>query len=243
MAQYINRCQVFSNRSILFVVIYHEISVSSIFRCDLLVLRGNFYKYIWTNYSDQTAGQSPQKVVKGIRIKIPLIQLARPIPPRHAPRANPIIAGPKPMPTKSFGNSSNQSQGATPLKFDPWANYSGTRPAPATPSNPGPTDLKFEAQEQRIEKLETSLKEMQVAQEESKHQLTDLKTEVQTRDTATRNHFDSQLQQMQQQLNHSFSQALNTQTKSFDQGMQELKAMLMQSKRKMPEKDGSDMEP
>ena len=130
--------------------------------------------------------------------------LARQIPPRHAQKANPIIAGPKPMQAKSQGKGSNPAQGAPPLKFDPWANYSGARPAPATPSNPGPTDLKFEAQEQRIEKLETSLKELQDAQDESKHHLTDLKTEVQKRDEATRNHFDSQLHQMQQQLNQSF---------------------------------------
>lgn len=168
--------------------------------------------------------------------------LARQIPPRHAQKANPIIAGPKPMQAKSQGKGSNPAQGAPPLKFDPWANYSGARPAPATPSNPGPTDLKFEAQEQRIEKLETSLKELQDAQDESRHHLTDLKTEVQKRDEATRNHFDSQLHQMQQQLNQSFSPALHTQTKNFDQGMQELKAMLMQSKRKQPEKQDDNME-
>lgn len=169
--------------------------------------------------------------------------LARQIPPRHAPRSNPIIAGPKPIASKGQALNVNQPQGVPPLKFDPWANYAGARPAPATPSNQGPTDLKFEAQDQRIEKLETSLKEMQLAQEESKQQLTDLKTEVQTRDTATRTHFDSKLQQMQQQLDQSFSQALQSQTKQFDQGMQELKAMLMQTKRKQPEKDNSDMEP
>ena len=168
--------------------------------------------------------------------------LARILQPRtqHAP--SPIIAGPKPSHPASV-----QQPGLPGLSSDPWAAWTGPRPTPpavpaATRTITGPVESKLNEQNDRIEKLESSIQQLQTNQEKQSKDMQENAEEVRKRDQQLRTHMDSRLGEIRKELDATFTSALQQQSKSFESGMMELKNLLTQGKAKR-KTTPDDMEP
>lgn len=165
--------------------------------------------------------------------------LARVLPPRTQHSVSPIIAGPQP---------SVPSAASPPgLTTDPWAAWTGPRPTipAATPPSrvvTGPVEAKLNDQNERLEKLETSLQQLQLNQEKQSSDLQNTTVELRKRDQQIRAHMDTRLGEIKKELDATFTSALQQQSKSFESGMLELKNLLTQGKSKR-KSEHDDMEP
>ena len=164
--------------------------------------------------------------------------LIKEIKPRQPP-PNPIVAGPRPRALPAA--TQDDTKVLPPLRGDPWApnsnpwaNWkSSTASAPAAPSAPmvGPTEQKFQQQEQRIAHMESVITKIQQDQATANENVENLKQEVVQRDEAMKQQIDTRLHGIKKELDASFSAALVKQTQSFDQSLSEIKRLLTNNKR------------
>ena len=137
------------------------------------------------------------------------------------PPMNPIIAGPRPKASAALPPL-NGDPWAGNSATNPWANYKGTQPSTAAPpaSNPviGPTEQKFQAQNDRISQLESAIQTLQQDQLDTKGAVKSLHTEIQQRDEQIKTHLDARLSSVKQELDASFSAALQKQSASWESG-------------------------
>ena len=158
------------------------------------------------------------------------------------PPMNPIIAGPRPKATTSDLPPLKTDPWAPALSSSPWANYTGlgnvsVGTASAVPGQVGPTEQKFAAQEDRIQKLEHALKTVQQDQKETKGAIQAVHTELGKRDQLFQAHLDSRLADMKKEIDSSFSQALKHQSSSWESGFLELKQLLATRDKRPREED------
>ena len=164
--------------------------------------------------------------------------LARVLPPRTQHAISPIIAGPKP--------SSSLTAPQLGMPPDPWAAWTGPRPTAAagqaaTRAPTGPVESKLNEQNDRIEKLESSIQLLQTEQTKQSDAIQQSTEESRNRDQQLRKHMDSRLGDIRKELDATFTSALQQQSKTFEAGMMELKSLLTQGKAKR-KSEHDDME-
>ena len=166
--------------------------------------------------------------------------LVKEVTPRALP-SNPIVAGPRPAATKEI----QYNPSLPPLIGDPWGNWKGTS-APSTAvapvANVGPTEQKFAQQESRITKLETTLEQMQQQQTTIGSDMSQLQQVVKQQDTTFEKKLDSHLLSLRQDLDNSFSQALQKQSSQMDSNLQKIKQLLLSKPKRPCENEHPPME-
>ena len=167
----------------------------------------------------------------------------REVAPRQIP-VNPIIAGPKAS-KPAIGDDTGR---IIPLREDPWAGWKGLTPARSSMVQPaqntqgivGPTEAKFAAQEQRMEKLESAIQQLQESQSKQQDAFQQLHGEVKANEIETRKHMDKRMDQIKMELDGSFTKALAAQSSSFEKGMQDLKKLLLAAPKRTRETSEDD---
>ena len=153
---------------------------------------------------------------------------------------NPIVAGPKPA-----ARTTARPDTLPQLQGDPWAKWTGPSAPQAAMAGPprsvtGPTADKLAEQDNRIKQLEQSVQNIQAAQGQQSHALDAIKTEVQERDNRMKQHVDSGLAQLRNELDTSFTQAIRKQSQSFDTSLGEIKKLLLEKNKRKNTADGDD---
>ena len=153
----------------------------------------------------------------------------------RVPAQNPLIAGPRPWQAQTDKPATQ----LTPLPFDPWGGWKPTTaPLPAAPAaagSIGPTEAKFAEQETRLAKLEDAISKQAAT-------IDTIQQDARQHDQAIRQHLDQRLLDVKTELSDSFSQALQHQSKSFEQNFGELKNLLMQGASKRKASPANDMD-
>lgn len=164
--------------------------------------------------------------------------IAKHLPPKQTLASNPtILAGPKPKQTTELQD----------LTSDPWMTYNQKRDADAAfqhlsspaPSNPrsigGPTEQKFQQQENRLAALESTIADIQTAQSEQAAATQGLKQATEQafkiQDEHLKNFVKSAIGTARTDLEKSVSNAMENQTKQINQNLLDLKAMIQSTKR------------
>lgn len=152
-----------------------------------------------------------------------------------------IVAGPR---------MTRDSRNA-PLETDPWATWLTKHPSPmaaASAAAPvvsrqlhGPTEEKFQNQEQRLQTLEDQMSKIRDAQEEQKKDMQQVKENVAGTEQRLGEQINTAMASVKAELASSFSQAFNQQSQNFDNNLREFKALLLQTKRKKGEPGDEDM--
>eukprot|EP00438_Fugacium_kawagutii_P011853 Skav236795 [mRNA] locus=scaffold1361:455795:457639:- [translate_table: standard] len=173
--------------------------------------------------------------------------LTRYVRPRMDDRENPIVAGPRP----TFHKAAQKAPPLPPLSSDPWARWEGPQqsraPGPhVTPATPqaaglGPTDQRFQTHEERFQKLEESMAKMQLHSEQQHAEVANLHQTIVKNETQMKAHVDASIQGLRHEIGESFNQALGKQSSHFDDGMRELKQLILAAKRKQPEGGDEEM--
>lgn len=172
------------------------------------------------------AGQDPpqgQQVFNGLPLLIKELT-AKPT------ATSPIIAGPKSKPLAQVAQAPWSAHNP-----DPWARWIGTNPSDPQParSTAGPTETRLTAQDQKLSEFEQTMKQLKAAQQEQ--QITLEKMQQETK--ATRSYIDTSINSLRQEIDHSFTQALQAQSTHIDTGMAELKQLILSTKRKERDDD------
>lgn len=164
--------------------------------------------------------------------------LIREVKPRQEQQRGPILAGPKPT------QRADRPQTLPPLLHDPWASalkQASPTPPPAAASSAGPNDQRFQAQEERMKKIEEELATCRTSQEATQQSVQNLQQEVQQKDKIMASHVDQRLKELREEIDTGFTRGLAQQATKFESTMQttmqELKQLIIQqaSKRKSPE--------
>ena len=141
--------------------------------------------------------------------------IAKLLPPKQQMSASPILAGPQPSRT-----AMKPVDGI--FENDPWASYSGTRTANmAANSNrdlAGPTEQKFQQQEQRMQKLEDVVQQLQ---NETKKGF----EEVQKREQAFQSTLKKDIMGLRKEIDQSVQGALTQQSQKLDATLSEIKSL------------------
>ena len=162
--------------------------------------------------------------------------LTRELPPKTGSSTHPVVAGPRPLMNAARRDEPNTQVGM--LMKDPWANWQGAKPTVAPQASrtlQGPHEAKLTAQDERIAKLEETISKVHEHQADQDANFEKFRQDVKKQDVAIRTHIDQRLSQVKQELDASFSGALQQQSKTFDDNMRELKQLLgAVPKRKAP---------
>eukprot|EP00435_Cladocopium_sp_Y103_P070880 s44_g36.t1 len=182
----------------------------------------------------------------------PLAFNGHPILPRLMQRkehssVQPILAGPRRQPVKAL-QTQPSSMPAQGLISDPWMRYrqmNGQAPATAASALPatvtGPNEQRFVQQEAKVQELEQKIEALQTTQVQHGTHLTQISNDLATTEAKIADKVNASMLQVKNELNASFGDALALQSKQFEANFRDLKAVLMQSKRKTPEKLGDEM--
>eukprot|EP00435_Cladocopium_sp_Y103_P072326 s1543_g39.t3 len=151
--------------------------------------------------------------------------LIRELKNKHQHATNPIIAGPRP--SNNRGRVSSQEVQAATLQTDPWAAWTGPKPAvqASLPASLGPNEQQFAKQADRLNKLEDVVKKIQEEQASQGHTIAQIHEDTAKRDHEIRQHLDNRLQMIKTELDQSFASALHTQSKQFAANMDEIKGV------------------
>ena len=154
---------------------------------------------------------------------------------------SPIVAGPKPIRQKgAVANQTSQEFDHTSPFYDPWAGWKGTsqsRPMQVPQQArdvAGPTEAKFKEQEARISAIEQKMTKLQQDTAAGFQQ-------VEARDHQNQAHMKEAIHNVKQEIESSFTAAINLQSQQLNQTLADLKAML-QSNPKRPRDRGNDEE-
>ena len=158
------------------------------------------------------------------------------LPPRHSQETSPVLAGPKPSRSDQAGAAK-----PAPLTFDPWANYKANEEGKGS-NNPqiartiaGPTEQKFQEQDEKIAKVELALEQLQ-------KETTRGFQEVEKREKQFQGSIHGALQQMKNDIDKSVTTALSSQSAQLESTLNDLKALMIQkaTKRTHAEVDSPD---
>jgi len=171
------------------------------------------------------------------------VVLATLLPPRQSAKTSMIVAGPR-LPAADKRVTEKNSNTNT----DPWATYRAMNPfsahssQPTAVATPGPTEARFQQQEEKLTDFEQKLNEIQSIQQQQAHTMSAITTEVQTTEKRLQASVTQAIDGVKAELSNSFAAALGAQTKQFDHGMNEIKALLHASmKRKTTEPGDAEM--
>eukprot|EP00438_Fugacium_kawagutii_P015445 Skav221577 [mRNA] locus=scaffold1376:1142356:1146159:- [translate_table: standard] len=161
-------------------------------------------------------------------------------------KSSPILAGPKPRHSSTATMTTQEKIAAGVLLTDPWASWEGPRVHPVRQDPPsratqGPFEQRCAAQDSRIQQLENTLQDITNTQQSQGQQLQLVQETIVRQDKAQKAHLDSTLQQFRSELDTSFTAALKQQSTSVDESLREIKALLLQTKRKTPEEGDQEM--
>eukprot|EP00438_Fugacium_kawagutii_P001921 Skav200030 [mRNA] locus=scaffold225:191473:196113:- [translate_table: standard] len=158
--------------------------------------------------------------------------------PRSTSFNNPIVAGPMPKTTKGKGKGKTAEQDPYGPFFDPWQGYQKqtTADTPVVRDTAGPTEARFQAQDEKIAAIEAKL--------------TQLHTNTQAEFVKVEQREQHNMQQMQQSLasvkhdlENAFQQSLAQHSNSLNDTLKDLKTMLAAvPKRKVPEPGVEEMQ-
>ena len=164
--------------------------------------------------------------------------LVRELPPRFVAKQNPVVAGPKPSSAISAPGSSGIFANGLGGN-DPWANWSGTSANTGQPPRAaaGPIEDKFAKQTSRMDKLEAELTQIKQDQKEQKESQAKFQQDVVAGDQENRKDLDQKIVGLKQEFENSFTKALATQTKKFDNDLQEIKQLLLGSAKRKEHPD------
>lgn len=164
--------------------------------------------------------------------------LIRLLPPKMTSQQK-VLLGPR---------SSKQSDKIDPFQTpqgDPWGGWQGLGSAPARQAPPrvleGPTETRLQSQDEKIAALQEDMKKLTAV-----HDATAKQTQQQlvTLESATQQQLQQvsgAMIQLRADLDKSFAQSLQQNTKMMDDRMSELKQLLINNKRSAPQ-DAADME-
>eukprot|EP00438_Fugacium_kawagutii_P022704 Skav203973 [mRNA] locus=scaffold94:565464:567158:+ [translate_table: standard] len=172
--------------------------------------------------------------------------LIRELRPTFMSNESPIVAGPRPATSSGSNAAPTKTASLPPLATDPWAGWQGTQAASAQQSRamPGPIESKFVAQEDRITRLEATIGNIAKQQDQTNADLQTLHTNMGKQEEAQKAYIDNKFIAFRQDLETSFSKALQEQSKSFDSNLQDIKHLILsqQAKRKTPQEGDDDMD-
>lgn len=188
----------------------------------------------------------PRAWLIGTPVQVPAQQFAfnghpiliRPVQPRYVRTEDPVVAGPKPT---------HHAATSSAMPPDPWAAWKGPRLQPnqvqsPIPAVPGPTENKLQEHDARLQELTDTLSALKVQQTNQEKMFSEMKQEVKNRDTKIIGHIDHQVQSLRQEMDQSFTKALQDQSKHLDNTLQEFKQLLIaNAKRKSPEVADDEM--
>ena len=154
----------------------------------------------------------------------------------------PVLVGPR---------SSKPKSNTAETPPDPWAQWTGPRLSPMTPStNPtdrathGPIEQKFTAQESRIAKLETDLAKLSDTQKQLQESTQEHFADIEKRDQKNLTEVRQSMKSLKGELEKSFQEALTINATNVDKGMQELKDLFRQhfTPKRKSDSQSNDME-
>eukprot|EP00438_Fugacium_kawagutii_P005145 Skav207839 [mRNA] locus=scaffold3025:79789:83796:+ [translate_table: standard] len=156
--------------------------------------------------------------------------LIKQVQPRHQPKDNPILAGPKP--TKPSNAADRQAQDPWGPHFDPWHVWNSDRePAHGATSHAaapgratqGPIDARFAEQDTKISKIENALSQLQSAQQQMKAETEQGFAAVAHREQQ----LEAALGQVRHDLEKSFTCAIKEQSSQLNSSLDDLKALIL----------------
>ena len=160
--------------------------------------------------------------------------IIRVLPPRQNVQTSPILAGPRP---------NKHSSTAQPIKkeiqdpfFDPWAGYQPSNAAaPVAVRNlPGPTEAKFQEQDQKIAKLEEAITTLKSETKTGFEQ-------VEAREVKNQQKMQTAIENIKTDIDKSVQSAINQQSQTLDTTLKELRALMMQKPKRGRENDDVEM--
>eukprot|EP00438_Fugacium_kawagutii_P004319 Skav229427 [mRNA] locus=scaffold2297:344990:346853:+ [translate_table: standard] len=161
------------------------------------------------------------------------------LPPRGVAKEHPVLAGPRPTKKDQVNAPAEDPWGPF---FDPWHKSSRAAPASSniaqgaapTRALQGPTEAKFQAQEERIHKIEASLQELQQQQVALRSETEKGFAQV----AANEKQLHQAITQVRTDLDSSFTSAIASQSQQLNRTLDDLKALIIaKSKRKADEDD------
>eukprot|EP00438_Fugacium_kawagutii_P012400 Skav215505 [mRNA] locus=scaffold165:950597:955276:- [translate_table: standard] len=149
--------------------------------------------------------------------------LIHPITQRDAPKAHPILAGPKPQrPSASKATSSDDPW----LSADPWKGYQGVSNTPGVAASSaaprplaGPVEAKFSAHEERLSQVEKALDQLK---QDTKQGFQQVEQQVEQRDLR----MHTAMTQMRSDLEASFQNTISQQSQQLNSTLADLKQLL-----------------
>lgn len=159
--------------------------------------------------------------------------LTKLLPPKQQASASPILAGPQP----SRQNVKQVTTGMDEIfQNDPWATYTGMRVPKAIESSrevSGPTEQKFQQQEQRMQKLETVVQQLK---EETQKGF----GEVQKRELAFQSALKTDILGLRKEIDQTVQSALTHQSQKLDATLLEIKSLFTASTKRGREPGGDE---
>ena len=162
------------------------------------------------------------------------------LPPKSQTKTSPVVAGPKPTRSSKYQEAKSEAAPSVAmLTHDPWANYSGPKPANAQTNLPrdvtGPTEKKFQEQSERIAQVEQALATLR----------SDTAKGFQQVEEREKNAF-AQTQQaiasVKSDLETSFQAAIAQQSSQLNSTLADLKSLLQAAPKRSRERGAEDME-
>lgn len=165
------------------------------------------------------------------------------LPPRQRDGQQAIVAGPR---ARQDTRKQEGQQVHVNGNSDPWMNYLRSNPSPfasAGASQPaparqlqGPVEQKLSAQDERIKGLEQQMASMTKAQDSTAQAVQQLRENTASMEQRLGSQLTQAVATVKQELTNSFNVAFNQQQQSFDKNLhshlREMKALLIQTKRK-----------
>ena len=168
--------------------------------------------------------------------------LIRLLPQKGSPTVAPIVAGPRTP--KTFQDTTSQP---ALLQTDPWAQYKGIRqppipPAPQPRSVAGPSETRLQQQDDKIDAIEKQIQQLAQHQEKQSTQIDDIQKDIQQSEHRIADQVRQSIGEVRNELAHSVRDAMNQQSKQFEDNMKDLRLLFQQANPKR-KNDQVDMEP
>ena len=145
-------------------------------------------------------------------------------------QTNPILAGPKP--NKHFVTSNPRKSDLQDPFFDPWVGYQPSNAAAPTAvrSLPGPTEAKFQEQDQKITKLEEALVALKADTNKGFEK-------VEAREKKNEQKMQTAIEKIKTDIDKSAQSAIQQQSQTLDTTLKELRSLMLQKPKRNREED------
>ena len=161
------------------------------------------------------------------------VVLIRWLPPRM-PQTGPLMVGPKASKTREHVDID-----------DPWARWQGPKPAgPPVPNTgrtiDGPTEMRLQAQDKKLEGLENQLKHLAVSQDTMMRKTDERFQAAELREKQHIQHVSHAMDSLKMEVAKSLDVSFQKNTQMMDERMAELKHLLLSQKRPAPDSHAMD---